>query len=202
MFKKLSKLFEPETRVLPLFPVSSLLFPGGRIPLKIFEQRYLDLIKNCIADNTSFGLCAIREGNETGVPAIPYEVGTEVRIVEWDMPQPGIFHIVVEGLQRYVAREWQASSSGLLIATIERVNAEKACEIPDELRLCAEVLRHLLADNQIELPKTHYDDAVWVGYRLSELLPFKLKVKQDLLEMNDSLMRLRIIDRFLRQNAK
>ena len=202
MFKKLSKLFNPENRVLPLFPIATVLFPGGRLSLKIFEQRYLELIKTCIADNSTFGLCGIRDGGESGEPAIPYEVGTEVRIIEWDMPQAGIFHVVVEGLDRYVARNWTAAPSGLLVATVESVSSEASCDIPDELRLSVEVLKHLLEDNKIEPPEVHYEDAVWVGYRLSELLPFKLKVKQDLLEMNDSLARLRILDQFLRQNAK
>jgi len=202
MFQKLSSLLTPATRILPLFPLAAVLFPGGRMPLKIFEQRYLDLIKACLADDTTFGLCGIREGSETGEPAIPYEVGTEARIVEWDMPQPGIFHVVVEGLERYVARTWETKSNGLLIAEVESVSREKPCNIPGELRLCAEVLKHLLTDNRIEPPQPHYDDAVWVGYRLSELLPFKRKVKQDLLEMNDSITRLRIIDQFLRQTAK
>lgn len=202
MFEKLSNLFAPPVRMLPLFPLSSVLFPGGRMPLRIFEQRYLDLAKTCLANNSTFGVCAIREGGEVGAPAVPYEVGTEARIVEWDMPQPGIFHVVVEGMQRYVARKWEARADGLLIAETETVSPEKPCAIPGELRLCAEVLRRLLRDNQIEPQQTHYDEAAWVGYRLSELLPFKLKVKQDLLEMNDSVTRLRIIDQFLRQNAK
>ncbi len=202
MFEKLSNLFTPAVRMLPLFPLATVLFPGGRMPLKIFEQRYLELAKACIKDDGTFGVCGIREGGEVGKPAIPYAVGTEARIAEWDMPQPGIFHVVVEGLQRYVARNWKAEPGGLLVAEVDTVSAEEPCGIPEELRLCAEVLRHLLADHQIEPAQTHYADAVWVGYRLSELLPFKLKVKQDLLEMNDSLTRLRIIDQFLRQNAK
>ncbi len=202
MFEKLSNLFTPAVRTLPLFPLSTVLFPGGRMPLKIFEQRYLDLAKTCLADNSTFGICGIREGGEVGEPAVPCEVGTEARIVEWEMPQPGIFHVIVEGLQRYVARSWEVQPNGLLVAQIEAVSREKPCAIPVELRLCTEVLKHLLLDHQIEPAQTHYDDAVWVGYRLSELLPFKLKVKQDLLEMNDSVTRLRIIDQFLRQNAK
>jgi Lon protease-like protein len=202
MLKKLSNLFTPAVRSLPLFPLSTVLFPGGRMPLKIFEQRYLDLAKSCLKDNSSFGVCGIREGSEVGEPAIPYEVGTESRIVEWDMPQPGIFHVIVEGMQRYVARSWETQANGLLVAETETVSAEKPCAIPDDLRLSAEVLKHFLADHEIEPAQTHYDDAVWVGYRLSEILPFKLRVKQDLLEMNDSVMRLRIIDQFLRQNAK
>lgn len=202
MFEKLSNLFTPAARTLPLFPLSTVLFPGGRMPLKIFEQRYLDLAKACIKDDSTFGVCGIREGGEVGEPAVPYEVGTEARIVEWDMPQPGIFHVIVEGLQRYIARSWEAQPGGLLVAETETVSAENPRAIPGELRLCAEVLKHLLTDNRIEPAQTHYDDAVWVGYRLSELLPFKLKVRQDLLEMNDSVTRLRIIDQFLRQNAR
>lgn len=202
MFEKLSNLFSPAVHHLPLFPLSTVLFPGGRMPLKIFEQRYLELAKSTLADNATFGICGIREGGEVGEPAIPYAVGTEARIVEWDMPQPGIFHVVVEGLQRYIARNWTAQVSGLLVAEVETVSTEEACNIPDELRLCAEVLKYLLAEHQIEPAQTYYEDAVWVGYRLSELLPFRLSVKQDLLEMNDSVTRLRIIDQFLRQNAK
>lgn len=202
MFEKLSHLFTPAARSLPLFPLAAVLFPGGRMPLRIFEQRYLELAKTALRDDSTFGVCAIREGSEVGAPAVPFEVGTEARIVEWDMREPGILHVVVEGLGRYVARSWTAREDGLLIAETEPVSAEAATAIPKDLRLCAEVLRHLLTEHHIEPPKPHYDDAVWVGYRLSELLPFKLKVKQDLLEMNDSVMRLRIIDQFLRQNAK
>jgi hypothetical protein len=195
-------MFSSRPRTLPLFPLSTVLFPGGRMPLKIFEQRYLDLVKNCLADNSTFGLCAIREGHEVGEPAVPFEVGTEVRIAEWDMPQPGIFHIEVEGLERYIANSLELQGGGTLIAAIQPVSAEESCAIPEELRLCPEVLKHIMADNTMPVPESHFEDAVWVGYRLSERLPFKLKVKQDLLEMNDSLTRLRILDQFLRKQAK
>lgn len=189
-------------RRLPLFPLSTVLFPGGRMPLKIFEQRYIDLIKHCLADDTTFGLCGIREGHEVGEPAIPYEVGTEARIVEWDMPQPGIFHIIVEGIERYVARKWAADDKGLLVAEIEPVSVEPPCALPEELRLCAEVLKHTHQVTDSPSSGMPYHDAVWVGYRLSELLPFKLSIKQDLLEMNDAITRLRLLDQFLRKQAK
>ncbi len=200
MLKKFSALLSAQTHSLPLFPLSSIVFPGGHMPVKVFEQRYLDLIKNCLLQDTTFGVCGIREGSEVGAPAVPYEVGTEVRIVEWDMPQTGIFHIVVAGVGRYVARSWQADNQGLLVAQVETVSSEADCAVPDELRLCVQVLKHALGDTG--LSENHFENAVWVGYRLSEILPFRLKVKQDLLEMNDSLMRLRIIDQFLRKSAK
>lgn len=195
-------MFTKPHRILPLFPLSTVLFPGGHLPLKIFEQRYLDLVKKCLADNTTFGLCGIREGHEVGDPAIPYEVGTEVRIVEWDMPQPGIFHVIVEGLDRYVARGWAADDKGLLIAEIDAISTEAPCALPEELRLCAEVLKHTHQGAGSSTSGMPYHDAVWVGYRLSELLPFKLSIKQDLLEMNDPITRLRILDQFLRKQAE
>jgi len=170
--------------------------------LKIFEQRYLDLVKQCLSEDASFGLCGIRAGHEVGDPAVPYEIGTESRIVEWDMPQPGIFHIVVEGMQRYVARHWKAEDNGLLVAEVESVSIEPPCNVPDELRLCAEVLKHTYQATGTSASSLPYHDAVWVGYRLSELLPFKLSIKQDLLEMNDPVTRLRILDQFLRKQAE
>src|SRR4030065_1339596 len=78
---------------LPLFPLNTVVFPGGQVPLRIFEQRYLDMVKQAIADNTPFGICAIHDVTETGTTAVPYSVGTRVRVTDWDMPQTGILPI-------------------------------------------------------------------------------------------------------------
>ena len=187
---------------LPLFPLNTVVFPGGHLPLRIFEQRYLDLIKRCIADGTSFGICAIREGQEVGTPAVPCTVGTRVRIVEWDMPQTGIFHIDTEGLDRFVIRSTHTEDSGLLVGQIEPVSAEVPAAIPEEYELATEVLQHIIGEyGASRFPEPHaLDDAVWVGYRLSEVLPLKLSMRQNLLEMNDSLARLRILVEILRQH--
>ncbi len=187
---------------LPLFPLNTVVFPGGRLPLRVFEQRYLDLVKRAIADDTPFGLCAIREGKEVGTPAVPYSVGTRVRIVEWDMPQTGILHIETEGLDRFVIRSTHAEASGLLIGQVESVSVEASSPIPEEYELAAEVLQHIVGEyGETRFPKPHaLDDAVWVGYRLSEVLPLSLSIRQNLLEMNDSLARLRILVEILRQH--
>ncbi|HQS82716.1 MAG TPA: LON peptidase substrate-binding domain-containing protein [Thiobacillus sp.] len=187
---------------LPLFPLNTVVFPGGRLPLRIFEQRYLDLIKRAIADNSPFGICAIREGQEVGTPAVPCTVGTRVRIVEWDMPQPGIFHIDTEGLDRFVIRSTRTEASGLLIGQVEAVSVEAPTAVPEEYELATEVLQHIIGEyGEARFPKPHlFDDAVWVGYRLSEVLPLKLSMQQDLLEMNDSVARLRILVEILRQH--
>ena len=187
---------------LPLFPLNTVVFPGGRLPLRVFEQRYLDMVKHAIADNAHFGICAIREGNEVGTPAVPYTVGTRVRIVEWDMPQTGILHIDTEGLDRFVIRSTHTEPSGLLVGQVDSVSAEASATIPAELELAAEVLEHIVREyGEDRFPPPHaLDDAVWVGYRLSEVLPLKLSIRQNLLEMNDSVTRLRILVEILRQH--
>ncbi|AAZ96478.1 peptidase S16 [Thiobacillus denitrificans ATCC 25259] len=186
---------------LPLFPLNTLVFPGGRLPLRVFEQRYIDMVKRAIAEDSVFGICAIREGRETGTPAVPYPVGTVVRITEWDMPEAGIFHIETQAAHRFVIRRSAVEPDGLLVASVEDVSAEPPTAVPDELGLAVEILRHIVDEyGDARFPAPHaYDDAVWVSYRLSEVLPLKLSVKQNLLEMNDSVTRLRILNEFLKR---
>ncbi|MHB1083769.1 MAG: LON peptidase substrate-binding domain-containing protein [Thiobacillus sp.] len=187
--------------LLPLFPLNTVVFPGGHLPLRIFEQRYLDMVKQAIADNTPFGICAIREGAETGAPAVPYSIGTRVHITDWDMPQTGILHVDTRAQDRFVVRSTHSESSGLLIGSVEAVSVEPAIAIPDDLELAVEILRHIIDEyGDVHFPEPHeLDNAVWVGYRLSEVLPLTLSIKQNLLEMNDSLMRLRILTEYLKK---
>lgn len=186
---------------LPLFPLNTVVFPGGKLPLKIFEQRYLDMIKQAIADDTPFGLCGIKEGSETGAPAVPYDVGTYMRVTDWDMPQTGILHIETCALERFVIRSIHSEPSGLLIGTVEDVSVEPAAPVPDELELAVEILRHIVNEYGDEhFPKPlEFDNATWIGFRLSEVLPLTLSIKQSLLEMNDSITRLRILTEFLKK---
>ena len=192
---------------LPLFPLNTVVFPGGQLPLRIFEQRYLDMVKQAIAGNTPFGICApalsaaIREGSEAGTPAVPYTVGTRVHITDWDMPQTGILHIETQAAERFVVRNTRTEPSGLLIGSVDAVSVEPAIAVPDELELAVEILRHVIDEyGDARFPVPHeFGNAVWVGYRLSEVLPLKRSIKQNLLEMNDSVMRLRILTEFLKK---
>jgi hypothetical protein len=191
----------PKQPGLPLFPLNTVVFPGGRLPLRIFEQRYIDMVKQAIADSSPFGICAIREGQETGTPAVPYTVGTLVRITDWDMPETGILHIDTQAEKRFIIRSTRTEPSGLLIGTMDPVSAEPAIAIPHELELAVEILRHIIGEyGEAHFPAPHdFDDAVWVGYRLSEVLPLKLSTKQNLLEMNNGVTRLRILTEFLKK---
>jgi len=188
---------------LPLFPLNTVVFPGGRLPLKIFEQRYLEMIKQAIAADSPFGICAIREGTETGTPAVPYSVGTRVHVTDWDMPQTGILHIDTHAQERFVIRSTHTEPSGLLIGTVDDVSAEPAVAVPDDLELAIEILRHIIDEyGDAHFPAPHdFGNAVWVGYRLSEVLPLKLSIRQNLLEMNDSITRLRILTEFLKKQT-
>lgn len=191
------------SRTLPLFPLNTVVFPGGKLPLRIFEQRYLDMVKRAIADETPFGICAIREGAETGAPAVPYAVGTCVQVTDWDMPETGILHIETRARERFVIRSTHVESSGLLVGNVEGVSAEPAVGVPSDLELAVEILRHIIGEyGSVHFPPPHaFDNAVWVGYRLSEVLPLKHATKQNLLEMNDSVTRLRILTEFLKKQV-
>jgi Lon protease-like protein len=191
----------PERTTLPLFPLNTVVFPGGRLPLRIFEQRYLEMVKQAIADNAPFGICAIREGAETGAPAVPHLVGTRVVVTDWDMPETGILHIDTQAQERFVIRSTHEKPGGLLVGTVEAVSSEVAVAVPNDLELAVEILRHIVGEyGHAHFPAPHeFDNAVWVGYRLSEVLPLKLSIKQNLLEMNDSVTRLRILAEFLKK---
>src|SRR2546430_16350713 len=97
----------------PLFPLNTVLFPGGRLPLRIFEQRYMDMAKACLRDGSPFGVCLIREGREVGAPAIPADVGTLARIGAWDMPQLGMLHITAHREPRLRILERPVQPDGL-----------------------------------------------------------------------------------------
>ena len=190
-------------QTLPLFPLQTVVFPGGRLPLRVFEQRYIEMVKQAIAGNTPFGICAIREGQEVGTPAVPCEVGTLVHITDWDMPESGILHIDTLARERFVVRSTRTEPSGLIVGTVDAVSAEPAVAIPDDLALAVQILRHIVGEfgaDRFPAPLA-FDDAAWVGFRLSEVLPLKLSVKQNLLEMNDSVTRLRILVEFLKRQA-
>ena len=183
---------------LPLFPLGSVLFPGGTLALKIFEQRYLDMAKTCLKDGSPFGVVLIREGQEVGLPAVPESVGTVARIAAWDMQDLGILQLRVKGTQRFKIVSASPSKNGLIIGQVAMLNDDLQIDCPD-LAACAEFLGKIFAQigTNASPEETHFDDAAWIGYRLTELLPFPNAVKQKMLELTDARMRLEILHRFL-----
>ncbi|MES2406020.1 MAG: LON peptidase substrate-binding domain-containing protein [Pseudomonadota bacterium] len=191
-----------QTLEIPIFTLNTVLYPDSLLPLKVFEQRYMDMAKACMKDQLPFGVCLIQSGEETGAPATPHDIGTLARITSWDMPQLGILQITARGEQRFLIESSQVSTSGLVSAQVNLISQEATQAVPPDYAACQNVLRHIIE----ELGESHFtplqmDNATWVGFRLAEVLPIKPSAKQDLLEMNDSLMRLKILLGFLKHQG-
>lgn len=182
----------------PIFPLATVLYPGMRLPLKIFEQRYMDMAKACLKHDSAFGVCLIREGAEVGSPAVPEPVGCLARIGAWDMETLGVLKVTAEGLDRFRLVATRTTPAGLIFGDIERIPEEEAAQAP-ELAQSAAFVRKLVAalgESRFAQP-CRYDDASWVGFRLAEILPLRNAAKQKLLELTDPAARLAVLHRFL-----
>jgi Lon protease-like protein len=202
-------LFARESRSLslPLFPLRTVLFPGGVLPLKVFEQRYIDMVKACMHDNAPFGVVLITKGDEVATsPASSPEfvrIGTLARIVDWEMPNLGILHVMTTGGDRFQVKQHAATPSGLIVGEVTAIEAEPAVPLPEDCAPLAKLLEVIAAriGPQNFPAERRFDDASWVGYRLAELLPLPLTVKQSMLEINDALVRVGTLRRFLAEQG-
>jgi len=190
-------MFEPLR--LPLFPLNSVLFPQGRMNLQVFEVRYLDMIARCMKANTPFGICLIASGEEVGKSAIPHMVGTEARIVDWDMSQPGILGLTVRGGRRFRVLEQIVDEQELVTGIVQWFEEVPAEPVSPDHQPLLPLLEAVIADaGEKTIPRPHtLDDAAWVGYRYAEILPIQNLARQRLLELEDADLRLAIIHEYL-----
>ena len=178
---------------IPLFPLASVLFPGGRLALRIFEARYLDLVRECSRCSTGFGVCLILQGHEAGDPAVPAAIGTMARITDFHTDDDGLLGIVAEGGQRFRVTRSRVRADGLLRGDAEVWSSEPEIEVPVEFALLQNILERLIetmAPHWRLAPRSAYDDASWLGFRLAELLPLDTGEQQRMLELKDPLQRL------------
>ncbi len=192
--------------IVPLFPLGSVLFPGGRLPLRIFEQRYMDMAKACFKESGSFGICLIAAGEEVArpgeKPAEPHAVGTLAHIADWDMQQLGVLDIVAQGGDRFRLKRHWVEPSGLLRGEVELIESPPVLPVPGSYARLVPLLRAIIDDLGTTTPGApatphRFFDAGWLGMRYAELLPIPLLARQKLLEIEDSIDRLEIIYRFL-----
>ncbi|MFT5532593.1 MAG: Lon protease-like protein [Burkholderiaceae bacterium] len=195
---------------LPLFPLQTVLFPDGILPLRIFETRYIDMVRECMRLEKPFGVVAIREGTETGQPAQPEAVGCSAAIVHWDMEAGGLLMIGTRGGLRFRIRETRLLADQRLEARVDYLDADPAmAPLPGQAD-CVEALKAITDDFDQRIGKNNVqdypfalplrlDDAGWIANRWSEILPLTLKTKQELLELNDPAMRLTLIHACLEQ---
>ena len=182
---------------LPLFLLHSVLFPGGRLAVRVFEQRYFDMVTASLKSDRPFGICLIKHGAEVGAAAEPQAVGTLAHIVQCDLEQPGILQVVVKGGDRFRVQTSAARKDQLLLGDVETL-PEISGPMPERHRRLVAALRHVLeqAGETGYFPPPQWEDAAWVSGRLVELLPLPLGLKQALLELDDIGMRLDVLAEF------
>ena len=181
-----------QTLEIPLFPLHTVLFPGGALPLRIFEPRYLDMVSDCLKRESGFGICLISEGKETGQAAESFEHGTLATISYWQQLPEGLLGVTVRGQQRFRILSHEVGKNQLTTARVELLEHEPVVELPARFNDLSDMVRKMLQElghPYTTLPK-HYDQASWVSYRLAELLPISLVQKQYFLQLDDPIERL------------
>lgn len=177
---------------LPLFPLNTVLFPQGILPLRIFEPRYLDMISACMKTDTGFGVCLICDGNDAGAAAKFYTTGTLVTIADWNQLPDGLLGITAHGQQRFTVLSSRVKPNQLITAEVEMIPDDPHYAIPALYAPLQDLLRQgiqQLGRPYTEMP-TDYDDASWVSCRLAELLPLPLTAKQEFLQLTNPAERL------------
>jgi Lon protease-like protein len=178
---------------LGLFPLHAVLVPGASLGLRVFEPRYLDLVRDCGRDGVGFGVCLILEGEEAGAAATPAAFGTEARIEDFDTDAGGLLTLRVRGHRRFRVRRTRVRDNGLVVGEVEWREADPEEELRPEHGLLALLLQRILEQaggEHADAPPSCFDDAAWVGWRLAELLPLADLQRQSLLQEDDPHARL------------
>ncbi|MEY5098358.1 MAG: Lon protease [Pseudomonadota bacterium] len=206
----------------PLFPLRTVLFPDGWLPLQVFEVRYLDLVQRCRRDGTPFGVVCLTEGQEVQQPDPAatdgsfvreafHPVGTLAQIVEFEQQQPGLLRIACQGGQRFRVQSSERLRNGLWRAEVELLAPDQAVTIPDELRGISRTLRQLHEQLRAQRPDavaaypdyqdrdSPWQEAGWVANRWAEMLPLPLESQQGLLALDSPLLRLELVGDALEQ---
>jgi len=185
----------PDSLEIPLFPLGTVLFPGGPLPLRIFETRYIDLVRRCLRDGSGFGVVMILEGREAGGAATICEVGTYARIVDFSQQPDGLLGIEARGERRFRVRAHRRARDGLQLAEVDWLAEEPCVALPQEFAELGPALEQVL--EQVGAPyasiERRLNDAGWVAGRLAEILPISPGHKQHCLELDDPLERLRFL---------
>ncbi len=181
---------------LPLFPLHTVLVPGAALDLRIFERRYLDMVRDCGRSGSGFGVCLILDGNEAGAPATPAAFGSEALIEDFDTTPDGLLSLRVRARRRFHVLRTRVRDSGLVVADIEwrEDDTDASPRLRPEHALLAELLRRMLEQaGGAEPAPLLFENAAWVGWRLAELLPLSMPQRQALLQLDDPHARLQFL---------
>ena len=185
---------------IPLFPLNTVLFPGGPLPLRVFESRYLDMISRCMKSDSPFGVLLIQVGREAG-PATTNNTGPLAKITDWYQGSDGLLGITALGTERFQLLTAERQDDGLNVGEAELLPDVTSMVLPDQYRSLPNILEGVLNDlgRLYENLERRFDDAAWIAYRFAEILPIDLEQKQAFLESNDVLAFLKRVDEVLHQ---
>jgi len=199
---------------LPLFPLNTVLFPNGILPLRVFETRYIDMVRACMKEEKPFGVVLIKSGNEVGAAAEPEDIGCIAYIEEWDMAELGVLLLRTQGGERFRILQTRILADQRLEARTEMIAADKATPITSVHVQCAKALKIVIDDLTVKAQtgQENYNDRPfaspiqldnvgWVANRWCEILPISVKARQKLLELTDPQMRLGIVFQYLQQHG-
>ena len=177
---------------LPLFPLNTIIFPGGVLPLRIFEPRYLDMVKDCVRDQSEFVICLIKDGSETSSLAKFQQIGTACRIIDWETLPDGLLGITAQGVSRVEIDSAHAQENHLLIGEMRYLSESEDQSLPAKFDEWAHLISVIIQElgKPFNEQNQYLDSAQWVGARLTEYLPFELEQKQRILEMDHPIIRL------------
>ncbi|HEX8954684.1 MAG TPA: LON peptidase substrate-binding domain-containing protein [Burkholderiaceae bacterium] len=198
---------------LPLFPLNAVLFPSGVLPLKVFEARYTDMVRDCMKSEVPFGVVLIKSGAEVGSVAEPEDIGTLAYIKQWDMENLGVLLLRTEGGARFRIIETRVLGDKRLEARVAMLPPDEQPPVSDAHLVCARALKIVMDEinargraeqgGDFESPfsdPARLDDAGWVANRWCEILPIPLKARQKLLELDDAESRLSVVHQYLVQH--
>lgn len=193
----------PQTS-LALFPLGTVLFPGGPLPLRIFEPRYLEMISDCMKNDRPFGVCLIAEGSEAGEAATPHDYGTVAHIEDWNQLPDGHLGIVARGGERFKIRQTRTAANQLITADVELLGEEDTeSRIGENYQPLVEALQNALPDAGplYQAMQPRWNDPNWVAYRIAELLPPDNDFKLELLQADTPDQRLELVHGYLKAQA-
>ena len=194
---------------LPIFPLSTVLFPGGVLPLRIFEARYMDMVRDCMQREAPFGVCLITRGGEVGEAAEHEPIGCLAHIRGWDMEQLGLLQLRTVGGARFRIVDRRVGRNGLIRASVDELPDDERIPVPEDFADCAMLVRRIVDDLRSREPDPQrrmiaepleLDSSAWVANRLCEFLPIPSAAKHKLMALDDPLSRLQLVQRWLQQH--
>ena len=189
----------------PIFPLRTMLFPDSKLPLRIFEPRYIDMVSKCMKDSLEFGVILSRESNDPKMFET-YNIGTMAKIIDWEQGNDGLLGITTIGTKKFKLLGMNKQEDGLNIGDVEIIEREGDFKPTENFSNLVSLLKAILDDiNLYNDDEKKFESASWVSFRFAEILPLKLEDKQKCLEIDDPIIRLNYLEpliRMIRENSQ